>query len=216
MRCDAAARPRTLADGAVLLALAALIVFYGAVAFMILSPRMDEEYRRTFVTREFGAYPTSKVFDGRNGLDYAPGTRADLSKSKQRLHLNRFEWPWRGPPGARMRGWSGRIFVHVRDDLRRPDRPHRLTLGAVCAFPAGIAGIFEVRVNGTPVGGFRCDGRADPMTFSAEIPPGLIGSLKYDEITVERTPEGWQDRLATRLGLRFAAFFLSWFEISTL
>jgi hypothetical protein len=216
MQCETADRKRGFGDWAVLAVLGALVLFYAGVLGMILKPRYDEDFRRTFVTGEFGVYPPSEVFKGRNGLDYAPGTRVDLTRPKPRLYLNRFDWLWQGDPGPRLKKLSGRIFVHVEDALRRPDRPHRLSIAAVCAYPAGIAGRFRVSVNGSDVGGFTCADHPEPFVFSADLPAGAIGVLEYDEIRLTREPEGLSDRLATAFGMRIPGFQMPWFAIETL
>ncbi len=200
----------------ILIAFGLLVAFYLAVGGMILHPRVDDDYRRTYLTREFGAYPPSAFFKGRNGLDYVPGETADLTDPKRRLLLNRFDWIWRGPPGPRLDGTKGRIFVHVVDEARRPDMPHRLSLTLVCRFPEGVVGRFGVTVNGKPATAFTCPAGDQPFTVSAELPAGSIGAERYDAIVVTRELEGFSDRVATAVGALLSSFSLVSFKVETL
>lgn len=202
-----------LARAGVLSAFALLVGFYLAVGAMVLMPPEDEDFRRTYLTREFGVYPPSAFFKGRNGLDYTPGETVDLTKAVPRQYLNRFDWLWRGPPGVWLDGYRGRIFLHVRDDLRRPEAAHRLSLTAACAYGDDVAGRFTVSVNGVPSVAFACPAGTEPFTVVADLPPGSIGRARYDEIRLERTPEGLSDRFWTALGQRLPGFALVSFKV---
>ncbi len=51
-----------------------LVLFYAAVGAMVLRPQVDEDYRRTYLTREFGVYPPSAFFKGGTGWTTFLGT----------------------------------------------------------------------------------------------------------------------------------------------
>lgn len=189
-------------------AFAILVAFYAAVGLLVLNPRTDEPFRRTFVTGEFGAYPVSPFFEGANGLDYRPGDAVDFTRPVARHLLNRFDWIWTGPPGPHLDGWRGRIFLHVADGARRPEAPHRLVLTMAYAADRAFVGRFAVAVNGRDAGGFSCPDRPGPFTFDALLPAGAIGRETYDGITLTRLPEGPADRLGTLVGARIAGFSL--------
>lgn len=193
-----------------------LVLFYAVVAYAVFNPRTDDDYRRTYVTREFGVYPPSAFFEGRNGLTYEPGTVLDMTKSTARLHLNRFDWIWQGGAGPGLDRYTGRIFVHLRPELEPAQRAHVLKLDLVCAFPDGVSGRFTVSLNGAPIGAFVCAETPGPFVFEAMLPPGSIGIERYDEIRIGREPENWSDRAATILGRRIAALQLAAFEIEPL
>lgn len=212
MRCEPPAT-RGVAGWAALAAIALLLGFYGVVFHAILTPRMDEDYRRTFVTQEFGAYPPSKVFGGRNGLAYEPGTRVTLDTDEARLYLARFDWVWLEPPAPSLKGFEGRIFLHLPADARDPAAAWRLRLSFVCALPAELAPTVTVAVNGRDLGTVACSTATGDVVFDAAVPPGLLGASTYDAITVRREPATLAERVKTRLGLRARALGLAWFEI---
>lgn len=215
MRCEATEIDRGWRRVAVLAAFWALVALYGVVLFAILSPRWDEAYRRNFVTGEFGAYPTSPVFGGRNALAVDLDRPVSFGSPTGRFILNRFDWVGKEGVPHGLDRLSGRIFIHLPPETGAAERALTLRLSVRCAFPAAVAGRFRVMVNGAAVGGFVCADRPGDSVVAIPLPAGALGVNSYDGITVEREAEGWRDRVATELGMRRQAFKLVGLEIAT-
>lgn len=203
--CEATAT-RTASGWLMLAASAALALFYVLPLKAALTPSVDEGYRRNFITREFGAYPTSPVFKGENGLGYKLGTTVVLNAEKPRLILSRYDWLGWDEEGPYMRGMEGRLFLHMEDRVAAYGRSLRLSLGFVCAMPRGAGATLTVTVNDTKVGTLPC--RRGAVTAHFTVPAGTMGLKAYDQITISRAPDGWWERVKTRLGLRYSAVAL--------
>jgi hypothetical protein len=188
-----------------LIATAALALFYLLPLKAALFPDVDESYRRTFITGEFGGYPTSPVFKGENGLGYKLGTTVTLNAERPRLILARYDWLGWEDDGPYMKGMRGRVFLHMEDRFAIAGRPLRLSLGFVCAMPKHAGASLTVTVNDTAVGSLPC--RRGAVTAHFTVPAGVMGVHAYDRITVTRSG-GWWERLKTRLGLRYDAVVL--------
>jgi hypothetical protein len=186
----------------------AMIVFYGYVAILVANPRVDEAYRRTFLTGEFSVYPTVDAWKPGDGLDYGVGSYIDFRRPDMRQWLARQDWHRVDTPGVTLRGTSGRLFLHLTGEPAPATRPHRLTIGLFCALSARHAGEIEVSVNGRVVGTTEecSDG---PVSIEADLPPGSLGRNRYDEITISRDAGSLFERIATRLGLRAQAVELA-------
>jgi hypothetical protein len=46
------------------------------------------------------------------------------------------------------------------------------------------------------------------VTAHFTVPAGVMGVQMYDEISITRRPDGWMERVKTRLGLRYEAVAL--------
>lgn len=203
---------RGVAGWLMLAATAALALFYVWPLKAALFPDVDEAYRRTFITREFNAYPTSPVFEGKNGLGYTLGTKVVLNAEKPRLILSRYDWRGWEDVGPYMAGLRGRVFLHMENASAILGRSLRLSLGVECNMPRGSRASLIVDVNGTKVGTIPC--RRDAVTAHLIVPAGLMGVKAYDQITLTRDPAGFFERLATRLGLRYDAVSLKHLTIT--
>lgn len=203
--CEATAT-RTASGWLMLAATVALALFYVLPVRAMLTPQVDEGFRRNFITREFGAFPTSPVYKGENGLGYKLGTTVILNAEKPRLILSRYDWLGWDEEGPYMKGMQGRIFLHMEDRIAAYGRPLRLSLGFVCAMPRGSGATLQVVVNDTAVGSLPC--RRGPVTAHFAVPAGVMGLKAYDQITISREPGGIWEGIKTRLGLRYDAVAL--------
>lgn len=213
MSCEAARPQRRTALGWLMLGLiAGLAVFYGYVLWLAAHPHVDEAYRRTFMTGEFGVFPKSDDFKGEDGLAYAMGRTLNVRDPEQRRSLSRFDWEHNEQPNVTLRGGVGRLFLHVTGEPDAAKRAHRLSIGLRCRIPLDQAGDVDVSVNGVVVGSADCGkGR---VTIEGLVPAGLLGVETYDTITIRRTIGSLYERILTRLGFRVQAVELVALTIS--
>lgn len=206
-------RERRSAGGWLLIAAMALLgVFYLHVLKTAATPNVDEAFRRTFITREFGAYPLSPVYEGRNGLGYQVGTRVVFDTERTRLLLSRFDWTGYDAIGPYLESFHGRLFFHVTNAADIAGRPLMLRLTIDCAMPEGTSAHLAITANRHELGVVPCGrGRIEPV-FA--LPPGAIGTRPYDRITLTRAPATLAERVLTRLGLRHDAVALRAMEIA--
>lgn len=199
-----------------MLAIIALLgVFYLYVLKTVATPHVDEAFRRTFITREFGGYPASPVFKGKDGLSYKIGTRVtftDDDSEAERNLLSRFDWGGnREDDGPYLRAFRGRLFFHIEDPQAIAGKPLLLKLAVDCNFPADYPATVSVAAGSVEVGRFTCAaGHVEP---EFTLPADRYGRHFYDSLTLVRTPSGLMERIATRLGLRADALQLVAFEI---
>ena len=214
MSCEPGPQPiagRSLSGWLILLLLPVLAAFYLHVFSVIARPQVDEAYRRTYLTGEFAVYPAADGWKPGDGLDYRPGTLIDLRQSEQRNWLARFDWHRVDTPTVTLRGFAGRLFLHLPETDDAATRRHRLRLGFVCKLSAQHGGRLSALVNGTYVGDVYCGMGA--VQIDAIVPAGVLGQRRYDEITIHRLDGGLLERLETRLGLRVHGVELAWFQI---
>jgi hypothetical protein len=188
---------------AALAVLAGLAGFYAWTLATALTPPADEAFQRTYLTREFGAYPTSPAFGGANGLAYRLGDRVVFDDERPRLLLTPGDWGGEDADGAILTGMRGRLFLHLEDRAAARRRPLTLTLEFTCAMPKGERTRLAVSVDGQSVGATDCGRR--PVVVHLPVAAGIIGQRAYAQITVTRAPDGLRERLATRFGLRYGA-----------
>lgn len=202
---------RGLTGWASFAAVAVMMGIFALTLWQVAHPRVDEAYRRTFITREFAIYPTSPVYAPRNGLTYELGRRIPLAEGTNRWFLARYDFYRFDKVTPFLKGFRGRLYFHLPPPSRAVDRPHRLAMQITCRFPDKPLTELSVTVNGTPVGVVPCaDG---PSLFEATVPPGLIGARDYEMIEIRRTPRDLADRIETRFGTVYGRIAWDWFEV---
>ncbi len=213
MSCDAV-RPqrRTLLGWLMLVVLAGLAAFYGYVLWLAAHPHVDEAYRRTFMTGEFGVFPGADDFKGADGLAYPVGKTLNFRDPEQRRNLSRFEWEHNEQPDVTLRGGVGRLYLHVTGEADAAQHSHRISVVLRCHIPLDQAGDVDVSVNGTVVGSADCGKKR--VTIDGLVPAGLLGAQTYDTITIRRTIGSLYERIMTRLGFRIQAVELVSLTIS--
>ncbi len=213
MSCEVS-RPqrRTVLGWLMLVALAGLVAFYGYVLWLAAHPHVDEAYRRTFITGEFGVFPQSDDFKGEDGLAYPIGKTLNFRDPEQRRNLSRFDWEHNEQPDVTLRGGVGRLYLHVTGEADAAKHTHRISVVLRCQIPLDQAGDVDVSVNGVVVGSGDCGkGR---VTIDGLVPAGLLGGQTYDTITIRRTIGSLYERILTRLGFRIQAVELVSLTIS--
>jgi hypothetical protein len=188
-----------------------LLAVYAEVAIVATHPNVDEAYRRTFLTSEFSVYPASDSWKPDDGLDYPVGTYVDFHRSDMRNWLSRLDWHRVNTPNVTLRGTSGRLFLHLVGEADPVQHRHRLIVWLDCHLSLRHAGEAQVSVNGRAVGSADCGESA--MRIEADLPPGSLGAVRYDQIDVARTEGSVIERIATRLGLRAQAVELVGIEV---
>lgn len=204
MSCEVAhVKRRTVTGWLMLACIASLAVFYGYVLWLAARPHVDEAYRRTFLTGEFGVFPQSDDFKGEDGLAYPVGKTLNFRDPEQRRNLSRFDWEHNEQPDVTLRGGVGRLYLHVTGEADAAKVAHRIKVVLSCHIPLDQAGDVDLSVNGVVVGSVDC-GRGR-VTIDGLVPAGLLGAETYDTITIRRTIGSLYERILTRLGFRIQA-----------
>lgn len=181
-----------------LLAVLALCGLYAHVALLARGQVFDEGYRRTFVTREFAINPRADGFGPAGGLGLATGVTVDLV-AERRFH-ERFGWTRTRDDGAYLVGASGRLYFALENPAAAARRAHRLTLDLHCALPEPVAA--QVEIAGVAVSVPCGSGLARAIV---ELPAGLLGARRFEEVRISRPVADWREWLATAAGLRARA-----------
>lgn len=216
MSCEARRDPaparRSIAGWLTLAAISVVIGVYVHVFGLVLAPHVDEAYRRTFVTGEFGVFPEANAFAPGGGLDYQMGSLVDLRQPDQRRWLSRFEWEHNEQPIVTLRGLTGHLYLHITGEPDAGQRAHKLAIALRCRIAHDEAGDVDVRVNGESVGSVDCG--SGMASLEADLPVGRIGVKTYDVIEIRRSAGSLYERILTRLGLRARAVELVAFSIA--
>jgi hypothetical protein len=209
LRCDPMAKsvPRYLRISFIILSLGG---FYSAVGHALLNPNVDEDYRRTYITGEFGAYPSSPIFNGSNPLLYKIGTIHRFDTEENQLLLSRFDWlTWRDGSSF-LKGANGRIFPKLENKIIETS-VFKATFGIKCSFPEKVSTHISFSVSSNLVGSGVCNQEANEFVFL--IPANLLRWNEYNQIDVAICGVDLLERVKTRLGLRSRAVEIMYFKI---
>lgn len=196
-----------------LFVLACLASFYFAVGYAILNPNIDEDYRRTYVTQEFGVYPSSPIFDGVNPLLYKLGSMHRFDTQEGQRLLSRFDWLTWKDRSPFLKGLDGRVFIKLENNTTKAAL-FKLTLGIKCAFQWRRNKLISFNFSSIRVGDGVCDQGENEFVFI--VPADILRWNDYNEIDISRRNIDFPERVRTRLGLRSRAVEIMYFKIEPL
>jgi hypothetical protein len=188
------ARKRSLQGKGMLAACVACALVYAFVAYKVFTPHYTQDYKRTFVTNEFGIFPSPKPLHPENFLAVTAGEVIDYRLMK-RYHLHFYSWTVRYFDAVFMRRARGKIFFMLRASGAET-KPTRVTLMMQCTSAVPLT----IRLNGQEAGIHPCPVAAGQLELDAPI--GLIKPDVYSEIEIARPAETWREKASLWLGLR--------------